>query len=123
MFEATADVSEVKAEELILRDAKEYSVQGSQTICIAQVEVVGGGLLERKEELLEAMREVRERKGYPLFALMVTDVLSKGTQLLVSGDRVPLERAFETQASDSVIELPGVMSRKKQVAPKVLAAL
>jgi manganese-dependent inorganic pyrophosphatase len=123
MFEATSDVSEVKAEELVLRDAKEYQVQGSQRICIAQVEVVGWGLLDRKDELLEAMREARDRKGYALFALMVTDVLSKGTQLLVSGDRVQVERALDAHAADSVIDLPGVMSRKKQVAPKLLAAL
>jgi manganese-dependent inorganic pyrophosphatase len=123
MFEATADVSEVKAEELVLRDAKEYQVQGGQRICIAQVEVVGEALMERKDELLEAMREVRDRKEYPLFALMVTDVLAKGTHLLISGDRSPAERAFDVRAADSVLELPGVMSRKKQVAPKLLAVL
>jgi manganese-dependent inorganic pyrophosphatase len=123
MFEATTDVSEVKAEDLVLRDAKEYQVQGGNTICIAQVEVVGEGLLERKQELLDAMEAVRERKSYHLFALMVTDVLSKSTYLLVSGERVQVERALEAQATDSVIELPGVMSRKKQVAPKLLAAL
>jgi manganese-dependent inorganic pyrophosphatase len=123
MFEATADVSEVKAEELVLRDAKEYHVQSGQKICIAQVEVVGDALMERKDELLEAMREVRGRKEYPLFALMVTDVLSKGTHLLISGDRLGVERAFDARASDSVLELPGVMSRKKQVAPKLLSVL
>jgi manganese-dependent inorganic pyrophosphatase len=123
MFEATADVSEVKAEELVLRDSKEYHVQTGQKICIAQVEVVGDALMDRKEELLEAMREVRGRKDYPLFALMVTDVLSKGTHLLISGDRLGVERAFDARASDGVLELPGVMSRKKQVAPKLLAVL
>jgi manganese-dependent inorganic pyrophosphatase len=123
MFEAAADVSEVAAADLVLRDAKEYQVQGGQKICIAQVEVVGDAVLERKDELLEAMGEVRERKDYPLFALMVTDVLAKGTHLLVSGDRPGVERAFDTRASDSVLELPGVMSRKKQVAPKLLAVL
>jgi manganese-dependent inorganic pyrophosphatase len=123
MFEATSDVSEVDAEELVLRDAKEYHLQSGQKISIAQVEVVGEAAMERKDELLEAMRRVREARDYTLFALMVTDVLSKGTHLLVSGDRAAVERAFDAQASDSVIELPGVMSRKKQVAPKLLAVL
>ncbi len=43
MFESTADVSEVSAEELVTRDAKQYQVQSGNTICIAQVEVVGEG--------------------------------------------------------------------------------
>jgi manganese-dependent inorganic pyrophosphatase len=123
MFEATTDVSEVGAEEIISRDAKEYDVQGGQTICIAQVEVIGSGLLERKDELLAAMRRAREDRGFHVYALMVTDVLSKGTQLLVAGDVHGVARAFGVSPHDSQIELPGVMSRKKEVAPKLLATL
>ena len=123
MFEATADVSEVSAEEIVSRDAKRYELRNGQTICIAQIEVVGKGLLERKDELLEAMRHERENRELALYALMVTDVLSKGTELLVAGDTAAVSRAFGVEADDSVIELPGVMSRKKEVAPKLLAVL
>jgi manganese-dependent inorganic pyrophosphatase len=123
MFEDTADVSEVSAEEIVTRDAKQYQVRGGHMIGIAQIEVVGKGLLERKTELLEAMRRERENKGLQLYALMVTDVLTKGTELLVAGDTIAVARSFGTSAQDSVIELPGVMSRKKEVAPKLLATL
>jgi manganese-dependent inorganic pyrophosphatase len=123
MFVATSNLAGVPAEAIVTRDAKEYEVDGGQTIAIAQVETVGQGLGERRQELLEAMGEARERRGYALFALMVTDILAKDTELYVSGDAGPLEQAFGVDASDGVIPLPGVMSRKKQVAPKVLAAL
>jgi manganese-dependent inorganic pyrophosphatase len=123
MFVATSNLAGVPAEAIVTRDAKEYEVDGGQTIAIAQVETVGQGLGERRQELLEAMREARERRGYNLFALMVTDILAKDTELYVSGDVGPLEQAFGVDARDGVIPLPGVMSRKKQVAPKVLAAL
>ncbi len=123
MFEATADVSEVSAGEIIKRDAKQYQVRGGQTICIAQIEVVGRGLLERKAELIDAMDTERDRRGFHLYALMITDVLSKGTDLLVSGDIAAVARCFELDSSDHTIELPGVMSRKKEVAPKLLSAL
>jgi manganese-dependent inorganic pyrophosphatase len=122
MFEETSNVSELPAEEILGRDAKEYEVAGGQMICIAQVEVVGKGLLERKDELLEALGAERERKGYSVFALMVTDILTKGTDLLTSGDRATIERAFDVQPADGHVNLPGIMSRKKQVAPKLLAA-
>ncbi|HEY5318087.1 MAG TPA: putative manganese-dependent inorganic diphosphatase [Solirubrobacteraceae bacterium] len=123
MFEATADVSEVSAEEIISRDAKEYQVRGGHVISIAQIEVVGKDLLERSEELLETMHRRQEDRGYLLYALMVTDVLAKGTDLLVAGDVAAVARTFGVASSDSTIELPGVMSRKKEVAPKLLASL
>ncbi|MDQ6779098.1 MAG: putative manganese-dependent inorganic diphosphatase [Actinomycetota bacterium] len=123
MFEATADVSEVSAEEIISRDAKEYQVRGDHAICIAQIEVVGKDLLERSGELLETMRRRQEDRGYLLYALMITDVLSKGTDLLVAGDVAAVARTFGVASTDSTIELPGVMSRKKEVAPKLMASL
>jgi manganese-dependent inorganic pyrophosphatase len=123
MFEATADVSDVSAEEIVSRDAKQYQVRGGQTICIAQIEVVGKALLERKDELLEVMQRLRQDRDLHLYALMITDVLTKGTELLVAGDTGAVARTFGVQAHDSAIELPGVMSRKKQVAPKLMAAL
>jgi len=85
--------------------------------------VVGTGLLDRKDELLEAMARERSSQGLQIYALMVTDVLAKGTNLLVAGDVGAVGRAFGVEPDDSVIELPGVMSRKKQVAPKLLQGL
>jgi manganese-dependent inorganic pyrophosphatase len=123
MFEASSDVSDVSAPDIVTRDAKEYQLGNGETISIAQIETVGKGLLDRKDELLDALNEVRDRKEYPFAALMVTDILTKGTDLLVSGDSGPVERAFDIQASSGVIPLPDVMSRKKQVAPKLLSAV
>jgi manganese-dependent inorganic pyrophosphatase len=123
MFEQTSDVSEVSAEDIVSRDAKQYHASSGHLICIAQIEVVGKSLLDRSQELLAAMAKARENRGLQLYALMVTDVLSKGTDLLIAGDVPGVARAFGLTASDSQIEMPGVMSRKKEVAPKLLAAL
>jgi manganese-dependent inorganic pyrophosphatase len=122
MFESTSDLSRVGAEEIVSRDAKVYEASGGRTLCIAQVETVGQALDERREELLQAIEAVRERRDYALYALMVTDILAKDTELYVSGDTAPLEHAFGEPVKEGVLDLPGVMSRKKQVAPKVLAA-
>jgi manganese-dependent inorganic pyrophosphatase len=69
------------------------------------------------------MHSARENGGHAIYALMVTDIVAKGTKLLVSGNAAPLERTFEANERDGVIDLPGVMSRKKQVAPKLMTAL
>jgi manganese-dependent inorganic pyrophosphatase len=123
MFESTTDVSGISADQLVTQDAKRYQVKGGHTICIAQVEVVGKALLERKQELLEALRRERENKELALYALMVTDVLEHGTQMLVAGDVGAVARSFGVEPGDSTIALPGVMSRKKEVAPKLMTAL
>ena len=46
-----------------------------------------------------------------------------GTTLLVGGDLSPVKRAFDKDVDGGVVDLPGVMSRKKQVAPVLLGAL
>jgi manganese-dependent inorganic pyrophosphatase len=123
MFEATADVSDVPAADLVRRDAKDFQGGSGLPFTVAQIEVVGGSLLERKDELLEALQKAQIEKGVGVYALMVTDILEKGTNLLVAGDSHAVGRAFGLPPNGSVIALPGVMSRKKQVAPKLLSAL
>ncbi len=122
MFEASSDVSDLSAEEVIGRDQKEYALGDAGEMSISQIETVGAGLLERKNEMLDALEGLRQSNGYLFAALMVTDILEGGTDLLCVGECDPIERVFDKQASDNVINLPGVMSRKKQVAPRLLAA-
>ena len=122
MFEAGSDVTGVSADEIVRRDAKEYQVAGGDTIAIAQIEVVGKVVLERSAELSEALDRMRDSDGHQLAALMVTDIVSKGTELLLSGDVGPVEKAFGKELQNGSMELPSVMSRKKQVVPKLLGA-
>jgi len=121
MFESGSDVAEAPSDDLVARDAKEYEIGGA-TISIAQVETVGQALADRTDELLGALGQLHRRAGHAMTALMVTDILDKSTRLLVVGDKAPVERAFGEDARDGVVDLPGVMSRKKQVAPVVLGA-
>jgi manganese-dependent inorganic pyrophosphatase len=123
MFESTSDLTSVAAGEIVTRDVKEYDAGGGQKLRIAQVETVGTRLAGRNAELTQALDAVREREGDVLTALMVTDIMARGTELYVSGDRAVVARAFGGRVDAGRIELPGVMSRKKQVAPPLLAAL
>lgn len=122
MFISGSDVSQVSADDIVRRDAKSYDIAGGQTVCIAQIETVGETLAERTDELLAAVERLRAREGHRAAALMITDVLAHGTRLLAVGDVGFVERAMGRPASGGVIDLPDVMSRKKQVAPRLLAA-
>ena len=123
MFEASSDVSGLSGEEIVGRDAKTYELERERTALVGQVEVVGDELLSRAGELREALEAVREEGGHAIAALMVTDIVARATTLLVAGEVDAVERAFgEKAGEDGAIALPGVMSRKKQVAPKILGA-
>src|SRR3954447_17575 len=123
MFESTSDVSELSAEQIVARDLKEYDLGGGRAMSIAQIETVGKALAERRDELLDALKRQRDEHDYALSSLMVTDIMDKCTNLLTAGDTGPVERAFGEEPDGGGIDLPGVMSRKKQVAPKLLAAM
>lgn len=123
MFEASSRVGDVPAAEIIRRDAKEYEASSGESVCIAQIEAVGRPLANRMDELHDALEAARVAHGYALYALMVTDIVEKHTTLVVAGDLGPVERAFEIEPRGRTFDLPGVMSRKKQVAPTLMAAL
>jgi manganese-dependent inorganic pyrophosphatase len=123
MFESTSDLESVPAEEIVSRDVKEYDASGGQTLRIAQVETVGRALSERGAELMAALEAARAREGDALAALMVTDIMGRSSDVYLTGDRAAVARAFGGRVDGGRVRLPGVMSRKKQVAPELLAAL
>ncbi|MEJ7840161.1 MAG: putative manganese-dependent inorganic diphosphatase [Rubrobacter sp.] len=123
MFEASSDVTDLSGDEIVNRDAKEYGTSSGARVSVSQIETVGPGLLERKDELVSALEGLRDKSGYIFSALMVTDITQGGTHLLCVGDCSSVHLAFDSQPQDGVIELPDVMSRKKQVAPALLAIL
>ena len=106
------------AKENLLRDFKIIEA-GSVKFGVAQVEIIGyEKIMVRKEEYLNVMEEVRKEKGLDYVLFMVTDIMEEGTKLLIAGEKPEkIAEAFEKELIDSYIELPGVMSRKKQIVP------
>ena len=91
---------------------------------IAQRETVDlPGVMEREEEIREYMRRLREAHGYEFVLLMVTDIVAEGSQFLCEGNRRIVNRAFDIECTGvGGTWMPGVLSRKKQVAAKILGA-
>ena len=122
MFEATSDLAGVSADAIVTRDAKEYEVGGGQTIAIAQVETVGRA---SPIAATSCWRRCAGARAPRLRALRADGHRhpGQGHRPLRDRRRRPAGARVRREARDGVIALPGVMSRKKQVAPKVLAAL
>ena len=123
MYNAKFDMAALSAEEMVTNDMKRFTFD-SHSVAVAQVEVGDKELmLARKKELLQAMRDFRAGENLDLMALMITDISRGGTELLAVGQIRVIERAFGESLHDNALYLPGVMSRKKQVIPRISHAL
>ncbi len=118
MFKAKSKIGEKSAREIVLNDYKVYEFAGKKFL-INQVEVIDDSeVLQRKDEILEEMKKVKDEQGLFAVLTMVTDIMKEGTTLLVvADDYAPIEKAFGKNVENGAIWLPGVMSRKKQIVP------
>jgi manganese-dependent inorganic pyrophosphatase len=105
------------APQAITTDCKEYKEDGVQ-FSVAQIEEVGfDNFWKRKQELLVALENYRAQHNYLFSALLVTDVDTQSSLLLVAGDHNLSERIHYPRVEPGVFEMRGVVSRKKQLLP------
>ncbi len=119
MFAAKSDVSAHSDAELLLMDAKKYSV-GDKTFRISVLETTSPEqILSRKDGLIAAIPQVAAEDGADAVLLFVIDILREEATLLVPGDlvRQVAEKSFGVSVSGDTVVLPGIMSRKKQIIP------
>jgi len=123
MFSASTSLEGYSPEEILDIDIKQFSI-GQYLVCISQVNTLDFHSITNNEEaLLSAMKKFHEESGCDLVILMITDIIKKGSQLIVTGKARELAiRAFDMQVEDRSIFLPGVVSRKKQIVPKLTMA-
>ena len=104
-------------------DLKLYETAGLK-FAIAQVEVTD--LLqvdEYRESLLQALNELRERRGQDFAMLMVTDVVDNNSRLLLVNAPPILNDLPYPLLPDGTRQADSVVSRKKQLLPVVLGLL
>jgi manganese-dependent inorganic pyrophosphatase len=124
VLRAGSRFTDMQPEEIIRYDLKEFQI-GEYRVSISQVSVMGAAelLVERVENLQAALAGVRQKDGFDLALLMLTDVLNETTHLLYAGKPVGLLRnAFGKEDAAEVFVLPGTLSRKKQVVPPLVEA-
>ena len=110
-------------EKLVGADAKEFSL-GDETVLIAQHETVNLDAVMAREKEIRAYMEARMKEGgYTMVLLLVTDIIAEGSQFIAVGDLRLVNRAFGIQCTgEGGTWMPGILSRKKQVAPRILSA-
>ncbi len=105
------------APQAVATDCKEYRENGA-TFSVAQIEEIGfEQFWKRKDELLVALENYRANKAYRFSTLLVTDVATQSSLLLVVGDEKFIKRIDHPRLEPGIYELRDVVSRKKQLLP------
>ena len=79
---------------------------------------------DKARAVVDAMERVKDERGFDLYLMMLTDIINEGSEVLFVGNRSELvERAFDVDARGKSVVLPGVISRKKQVIPRIIRAI
>lgn len=103
--------------ELLFSDFKQFQIAG-HSLGIGQFTSTNSEQLKpRHDEIIAIMEEERTKNSYDMVLFMLTDVLKKSTRLLAVGDLNELGQVFNVKFKDNAANLPGVMSRKKQIVP------
>jgi len=121
MFAAKSDVSAFSDAELLRMDSKEYEVGGTRFRVSVLETTAPDMVLDRKASLMSSMKTVAAEDGVGQVLLFVVDILNEEATLLVPNDLVKTlaEKSFGVAVSGDTVVLPGVMSRKKQIIPKL----
>ena len=109
-------------EQMVARDIKCFTIDGKD-LYIGQYETVdGAAALKELPAIREAMEAYRAEKNAAGVVLLITDILEEGSQVLLTGDTEVAQRGLGIEDKPEGVWMPGVLSRKKQVAAPIIAA-
>lgn len=123
LFASGSVLTTLPVEQAIVADCKEFQEQGC-TFSIAQIEELGfDHFFKRKAELLDALEVYRRKKDYLFSALLVTDVVTNSSALLIAGPDAFIQLIDYPAVEENIFNLKGVVSRKKQLLPYLTGCL
>ena len=126
MFRAGSDFRDKSEEDLFYQDFKTFAIKDVH-FGAGQVNSMDSGELEAlKQRMIPYMEGASRERGLDMVCFMMTNILEEKTDLLYEGARAQeiLTKAFpDSECKNGSVILPGVVSRKKQLIPSVMAAL
>ena len=125
MFEAGADLTGRTADDVFFSDFKVFS-RGDAKFGVGQAIYMTSNSRSAAEALITPfLPEALAQAGVPMVFFMCTDMRAQATDLLFCGQQAEeiVRSAFHVETKDGKAVLPGVVSRKKQLIPPLMAAL
>ena len=121
MLKAGTNLDGYTPEEIINTDSKPFEKEGIKFV-ISQINSADvNSVLKNQKDLERAIENEILLNNLDCYIFMVTDILEASSKVIVLGNRRDIfEKAYETKLCNNLAILNGVVSRKKQVLPKIL---
>ena len=122
-FQVGSALRSCDSDQVVREDCKEFEESGIR-FSISQIEEIGFDLFwKRKEELSQSLEQLAAASELEFSALLVTDISSNGSLLLMSREPEGWEEINYPQLEDRLYQLDEVVSRKKQLLPLICSLL
>ena len=123
IFAVGSPLKTLTPDEVVTSDCKEFSERGER-FSVAQIEELGFELFHKKRNAIALALEAYRAANRLLYsALLVTDINTQNSLLLVTGDEKFRGQIDYPSAGPDLWEMDGVVSRKKQLLPYLLQCL
>ena len=120
MFKVGTSLEGKTVEEIVNTDIKDFESDGNN-FAISQVFTLDiDRVFDKKDEYIEYINKLSIDRKYKLVLLVVTDIINNGSYLLyTNNDDEIISDAFGIRAFQGYF-VSGVVSRKKQIVPKLM---
>lgn len=125
MFRAGSDFNRKTPEEIFYQDFKKFSA-GEYNFGVAQLSAMSREELESvRERLKDYINVALTQNGLDMVFVMLTDIIEESTMLLTAGEEAGsiIGKAFSASIEEEGYLLKGVVSRKKQLIPSLMAVM
>lgn len=121
MFAAKSDVSMFTDNQLIMIDSKMYDLDGKKLRISVLETTTPSQVLDRTSSLLESLNASAESENIDVVLMFVVDILNGNSTLFVPNEmvRTIAKSSFGVEGIGNTLELPGIVSRKKQIIPNL----
>lgn len=125
MFNAGSSLKGKSAEEICFQDFKQFKVNDI-VFGVGQINSMNQEELHEAKELLKPhLPKVMRKNGLSMVFFLLTDILKESSELLCcgAGARKCIQEAYDIPEESEKVLLKGVVSRKKQLIPALVATL
>lgn len=122
LFAAKSDLTGMSATQILTTDSKDFDF-GGKVYKLAVLETTAPAkALEMRAELADEIEVIKSQEGLAGMMFFIVDIVNSEAHLFVTSEHEAqiARKAFNADFDETgIMRLPGVVSRKKQIAPMV----